>query len=81
MRERERLQKELSWDELREKLKTAEIKPEHKCKKCVWADTESGYLFCSLPNCVNEQTETNGERIEKTELYLKGEYYENQQDN
>ena len=58
--ERDRLQKELSWDKLRKRLKTAKLKPEHQCGKCIWADTRSGYVFCTRYQCVKEN---NNEEI------------------
>ena len=48
------MQKDLSWDKLRKRLKTAKLKPEHKCRKCIWADTESGYILCTRQKCVRE---------------------------
>ena len=48
------LQKELSWDELRMQLKKAKLKPEYKCRRCVWSDTESGYIFCTRQKCEKE---------------------------
>ena len=51
----DKLPKELSWNELRKKLKTAELKPEYKCKGCVWADNTSGYILCTRQNCIKEK--------------------------
>lgn len=48
------MQKKLSWDELRKRLKTAKLKAEYKCRKCIWADTESGYILCTRYKCVKE---------------------------
>ena len=48
------MQKELSWDELRKRLKTAKPKAEYKCRKCIWADTKSGYILCTRQKCVRE---------------------------
>jgi len=49
------LQKDISWDELRKRLKTAKIKQEYKCRKCIWSDTESGYILCTKYKCVKEE--------------------------
>ena len=54
------MQKELSWEELRNKLKTAKLKAEYKCRKCIWADTESGYILCIRRKCIKED---NDEKI------------------
>ena len=48
------MQKNLSWDELRKRLKTAKLKAEYKCRKCIWADTESGYILCTRQKCIKE---------------------------
>ena len=48
------MQKELSWDELRKRLKTAKLKAKYKCRKCIWADTESGYILCTRQTCIKE---------------------------
>ena len=48
------MQKKLSWDELRKWLKTAELPPRFKCEKCIWADTESGYILCTRYKCIKE---------------------------
>ena len=48
------MQKKLSWDELRKRLKTAKLKAEYKCRKCIWADTESGYILCTRQKCIKE---------------------------
>ena len=50
----DRLPNELSWDELRKRIKKAKIQELHKCRKCIWADNESGYIFCAMKECVKE---------------------------
>ena len=54
------MQKELSWAELRKRLKTAKLKAEYKGRKCIWADTESGYILCTRQKCIKED---NDEKI------------------
>ena len=48
------MQKDISWDELRKRLKTAKIMQEYKCRKCIWSDTESGFILCTKYKCVKE---------------------------
>ena len=48
------MHKELSWDELRKQFKTAKLKAEYKCRKCIWADTKSGYILCTRQTCIKE---------------------------
>lgn len=48
------MQKDLSWDELRKRLKNAKLKQDHKCKKCIWSDTKSGYILCTRYACIKE---------------------------
>ena len=49
------MQKKLSWDELRTWLKTAKLKPGYKCRGCVWANSESGFILCTKYKCVKEK--------------------------
>ena len=46
---------DINWDKLRTKLKNSELKPEYKCKNCVWADKTSGYILCIRRICVKEK--------------------------
>ena len=48
------MQKDISWDKLIKLLKTAKLIPEYKCGKCIWADTESGYILCARQKCIKE---------------------------
>jgi len=53
-RERDILRKKLSWDELRYLIKKGKLKAGNKCRKCVWADTESGYILCPRDICIKK---------------------------
>ena len=30
------------------------LKAEYKCRKCIWADTKSGYILCTRQTCIKE---------------------------
>ena len=63
--ESDRVQNNLSWDELRQQLKAAKLKEECKCKRCVWADKSSGYILCTRIKCV--KTRLNNTICERNE--------------
>ena len=39
---------------MRKWLKTAKLKLAYKCKGCIWANMESGYILCSKYKCEKE---------------------------